>query len=677
MDDYLGAVFGDGAGFLCLAVGRKPHRDGTGRYQHREWIERAFRWPAESAQARAHITDAAPAGDVYVCPYLLREPKRTKGSAVSRTLIHADVDGGLDTAIVTELGGFVVASGGAADRGHVYIPLSWPVTAAQHQVLCRGLAHKLGGDHKISDNDLLRPAGTLNHKAAADGGDPTSVTLHGPVTGPVDPRVLAEKLGVDITNPDAHTDTPRRPKIDTAEAPVNLDKYPSVVEALADDSGDRSADTYRVIAVCRAAGLTLDESRWVINTRQDLRDRIAERADDDVLAAWLKLDASERAAERIVPPSTAAIDGPELLDEVRDTLGRYVVFPSEAATIAVTLWIAATHALPAWQHATRLAIISPQKRCGKSRLLDIARLLAWNPMSSTDMSAAVIYRSIGDDDTKTPTLFVDEADALFGTKQKADANEDLRGLFNAGFQRDRTVWRCVGPNQTPTEFHTFSMAALAAIKGLPDTIVDRSVRIDLKRRKPGETVERFRLRRDTKPLHALRDKLTAWAREPERLHTMAEAEPVMPDKIEDRAQDAWEPLVAIAEAAGGIWPDLARAAAEDLCGTADDDVSGVQLLDDIHGIFASMPDTTFLRSIQLVSALKDCDESPWRDEDLTPHRLARHLKDFGVKPHQGPGGTARGYYRNHFDDPFARYLRHKPSNRHGQPADQSEQDVNQ
>jgi hypothetical protein len=414
-----------------------------------------------------------------------------------------------------------------------------------------------------------------------------------------------------------------------------------------------------------------------VRSRQDLAQRLDDRPDDDLLAIWLKLDDRERTAERLVPPSSPAADGAELLDRVHAALTRYVIFPSLAAAIAVTLWIVATHALPAWQHATRLAIISPQKRCGKSRLLDIVRLLSFNPMASTDMSAAVIYRSIGDDDSKTPTLFVDEADALFGTKSKAEQNEDLRGLFNAGFQRDRTVWRCVGPNQTPTEFHTFSMAALAAIKALPDTIVDRSVRIDLKRRKPGESVARFRLRRDTAPLTQLRDDLTAWAREGERLRLLGEVEPDMPDNIEDRAQDAWEPLIAIADAAGGEWPERARAAAVALCGNEVDN-DDVQLLADIEGIFKELPHgTTFVPSKQLIVELRRCDESPWQDNELSPHKLARELKQFGVQPRPGPGKTARGYWLEDFEDAFCRYNRPDRPDRPRQNSDQHGQDENE
>lgn len=369
-------------------------------------------------------------------------------------------------------------------------------------------------------------------------------------------------------------------------------------------------------------------------------------------------------------------DGAELLDEVCETLTRYVIFPSESAAVATTLWCAATHGLPAWQHATRLAIRSPQKRCGKSRLLDIVRALSFNPLLSSDVSAAVIYRSIGDDDAKTPTLLIDEADALFGTKMKAEQNEDLRGLLNSGWQRGRATRRCVGPTQTPVAFNTFSMCALAAIKSLPDTIVDRAVPINLKRRKPGETVARFRIRRDSPPLEKLREQLTAWVRDSDRLKALGDAEPTMPDKVEDRQQDAWEPLIAIADAAGGIWPDLARAACEELCSVEEINDDDIQLLGDIKTIFDDCG-ADFIPSNQLLRELRDFEESPWKDLELTPYGLSRHLKSFGVKPSHGPGKTARGYWRRDFKDPFSRYSRPSPSGRPWNSPDQREQDGNQ
>jgi len=353
------------------------------------------------------------------------------------------------------------------------------------------------------------------------------------------------------------------------------------------------------------------------------------------------------------------VDGAELLDEVHAALTKFVVFPSVAAAIATTLWITATHALPAWQHATRLAIMSPQKRCGKSRLLDIIAALSFNPILSTDMSTAVIFRKIGSNDYESPTLLIDEADAIFGTKIKAEQHEDLRGLLNAGFQRDRTVWRCVGPSQTPTQFNTFSMAALAAIKSLPDTIVDRAVVIDLKRRRSDETVSRFRLRRDIKPLHELRDRLTAWARDSDRMATFNDTEPEVPDSVEDRQQDAWEPLIAVADAAGGAWPASARKACLELCKQDNDDDLDKRLLSDINDVFTTAQPATFMLSQMLVNELKSIEDAPWSslDKPLSVYSLAARLARYGVKPDRGSGpDQRRGYDIRWFSDAFERFL---------------------
>jgi hypothetical protein len=72
-----------------------------------------------------------------------------------------------------------------------------------------------------------------------------------------------------------------------------------------------------------------------------------------------------------VPPIPGAPNGAGLLEGLHGALTRYVIFPSPQAADAVTLWTAATHAQPAWEHAPRLAVVSPLKRCGKSRLLDV------------------------------------------------------------------------------------------------------------------------------------------------------------------------------------------------------------------------------------------------------------------------------------------------------------------
>jgi HK97 family phage prohead protease len=168
------------------------------------------------------------------------------------------------------------------------------------------------------------------------------------------------------------------------------------------------------------------------------------------------------------------LNGAELLDDLVKTLTRFVIFPDEHSAAAVALWIAATHALPWFDCAPRLVITSPEKRCGKTRLLDIIAGTCNHPLATSDATVAAIFRSIPSIDPEsggsysvaddaTPTLLIDEADAIFGNSKVAEQHEDLRKLLNAGHQRGRPALRCVGPHQTPTEFPTFAMAVLAQL----------------------------------------------------------------------------------------------------------------------------------------------------------------------------------------------------------------------
>jgi hypothetical protein len=212
------------------------------------------------------------------------------------------------------------------------------------------------------------------------------------------------------------------------------------------------------------------------------------------------------------------------------------------------------------------------------------------------------------------------------------------------------------------------MAALAGIGQMPDTITDRAVNVTLRRRKQGERVAQFRSRRDGPVLAALRDRLATWCAG--QLDILADAEPEMP--VEDRAADTWEPLIAIADAAGGRWPELARTACAVLVARAegdDEDRSlGMRLLTDIHEVFTERG-ASFLSSADLVAGLRKVDESPWDGFDLNASKLAFRLREYGVKPGRDTTGCVRGYAVEWFHDAFSRYLRQSPSKLSGTPSD--------
>jgi hypothetical protein len=357
-------------------------------------------------------------------------------------------------------------------------------------------------------------------------------------------------------------------------------------------------------------------------------------------------------------PVSPAMEGADLLTELRSAIARYVVLPSTEALDAVTLWIAATHLQSAWQHAPRLAVVGPAKRCGKSRLLDVLHDTVHAPFITVNSTPAAIFRSIT---KQPPTLLVDEADTIFGSAKVAEKNEEMRGLLNSGHQRNRPTTRVVGPEHKPVKFATFAMAALAGIGDLPDTIMDRAVVIRMRRRGPGETVRPFRSRRDTPLLEELRDRLAAWLIP--LTDTASRQEPVMP--VEDRAADTWEPLVIVADLAGGQWPSQARTACRTMTaheeGQDQETALRTRILADIRAVFAGLGDPDALPTESLLSALNADPEGPWREHGasgLTPRGLQLLLKDYGISSanRRFPGGAQRrGFTRNQFADAWARY----------------------
>lgn len=232
----------------------------------------------------------------------------------------------------------------------------------------------------------------------------------------------------------------------------------------------------------------------------------------------------------------------DTLSSIRVFLRRYMVFPKEAHAIAVSLWIAHTWAIEAFEYSPYLHIGSPVKRCGKSRLLDCLIALTRKPWAVVSPTEAVLYRKI---ETDMPTLLLDEVDTIY-TGGKGDENkEGLRALLNAGFEKRATVPRCVGPQHTLVNFPVFCAKALAGIGRLPDTVADRSIPITLAPRAQSQPVEKFRRRDAGSVAQPIVDALMAWSENKAVIADLSMARPKMPGELGDRAADICEPLLAI------------------------------------------------------------------------------------------------------------------------------------
>jgi hypothetical protein len=193
---------------------------------------------------------------------------------------------------------------------------------------------------------------------------------------------------------------------------------------------------------------------------------------------------------------------------------------------------------------------------------------------------------------------------------------------------------------------------------LPDTIVDRSIIISLERKLKSEPVARLRERDVASQAQEMRDRLQDWALLAGDRLTEYHVDTI--PEISDRAEDIWEPLLAIAEDAGGNWPARAHAAAIRLSGEAAGDEDDVLLL--LRRLRDMFDATGTLTSKEIVTTLNADADLPFQDYrkgvGINAHGLARMLAPYGVGPLQMRVGQdrIRGYKREQFDRVWARYL---------------------
>ncbi|MGW6955021.1 DUF3631 domain-containing protein [Streptomyces chartreusis] len=362
---------------------------------------------------------------------------------------------------------------------------------------------------------------------------------------------------------------------------------------------------------------------------------------------------------------TDVIDGAALLNEVEAFHRRFNVFPHEAAYVAVTLWDAHAHLLDAFDSTPRLAFLSPEPGSGKSRALEVVETLVPRSMAAVDASAAALFRSVSGIDGGRPTILFDEIDTVFGPK--AGENEQLRGFINAGHTRGREMYRCVGDgaNQQVQGFPSYCALAVAGLGNLPDTIMTRAVIIRMRRRARNERIEQFRIRIHVREGNQLRDRLAKWAETVQ--EQVTDVFPELPDGVTDRPADVWEPLIAIADAAGGDWPERAREACVTLvtASKANDKGSiGIRLLTDLRDHV--MVGIDRLPTVAILDRLNALDDAPWADmggKPLDNRRLSKMLAEYMTVDNEpiasrnikAAGSVLKGYYAADLHDAWQRY----------------------
>ncbi|MCX5044036.1 DUF3631 domain-containing protein [Aldersonia sp. NBC_00410] len=383
-------------------------------------------------------------------------------------------------------------------------------------------------------------------------------------------------------------------------------------------------------------------------------------------------DSLAREIEYLIRAGATHVDAPNIGSDVLDVIdafvARFLALPSEQARHTLVLWCAHTWLMDCWEHTPRLLFTSPEAGCGKTRALTVTKHLVPRPDHVADLTPAALYHSIDEAlELKggRPTVLFDEFDTVFGTAEEGKIrNEDMRRLINAGHDRSETVARKMG--QKTKRFQVYSPVALAgkmAVDDVPATIRTRSIAIPMQRRRPEDNIERWNRHTSAAEAEPLRWLLQCWA---ELVHSHAIEfvgldRPVLPKGIEDRDADVWEPLLAVAELAGGHWPEPARVTAVTAVTAAGVNAmpsEGMQLLWEIQAIFDRLR-IGHISSRQLVKELDDTGEFGWSKlpAQRAGIKMAKILKGYGVGPVSFRDGTKtfKGYQRYSFADAWLRY----------------------
>jgi Protein of unknown function (DUF3631) len=352
------------------------------------------------------------------------------------------------------------------------------------------------------------------------------------------------------------------------------------------------------------------------------------------------------------------------MPDLQQLLEDYVV-TTDAQRLVLGLWIVHTHFVHLCEQTPYLTITSPQKQCGKSRLMELLDLLVPRAWSCVLPSEAVVYRYI---DATMPTLLLDEVDAIFNPKT-AERHEGLRAILNAGHRSTATVPRCVGTSLTPQDFRVYSAKALAGIGTLPDTITDRAIPIRLQRKRRDERLKRFIRREVEAGATPIREAIHHWLFEkpttdadgnpvPSLATWLATQRPSMPEELSDRMIEGCEPLVAIADRLG-CGAEARAALVEILQAERQDSQENAELrlLRDLKGLFDTDPSTNALLTSAICLRLNADGWADWYD-GMSDRHLAALLRPYGIRSKSVRQGdaTGKGYHRDDFHEAWSRYL---------------------
>lgn len=339
-----------------------------------------------------------------------------------------------------------------------------------------------------------------------------------------------------------------------------------------------------------------------------------------------------------------------VLTKMADDIRSHLILEHSSHADAAALWAVATYRMDLWSIFPKFLISSPEKECGKTTFLELIEALVLNPVMAANVTASSFFRLI---EEMQPTFLIDEADLSIKN------NNQLLSLLNAS-HRKRGAFKINSEvtakgNWTPKQWSLWTPQVIAGIGQQEDTLMSRSICINLRRKMQNETVKTL-VSDYFESLEELRTHLENWTSQINLTdHTWE-----VPSQGSDRSKDNWKPLFVVAAKAGGGWIDKAHAAYEQLevSSKASKSISiGTELLIDIRRILARK-DVVHIKASELRQELNLLEDSEWYSfngyKGITQKWLSNKLKGYGVETEKTR--NANVYLTNELEELFKRYL---------------------
>lgn len=333
----------------------------------------------------------------------------------------------------------------------------------------------------------------------------------------------------------------------------------------------------------------------------------------------------------------------------------YVVLSDESA-LAIFLWCILTWCYEEFVRCPLLVINAPERACGKSQLLKIVEFLVRGPFATSNITMASLFRVVAE---YRPTLLIDEADTFLNGKS------EMMGVINNGYEHGGCVVRVEsdGKSMDIKTYEVYGPKALAGIsleRHLPDATLSRGIQVPMRRKTRDEVVERLR-GASTDDFAKLRSRIARFVAD--HREVLAKGWNDMPEVLDDRSQDNWEPLLAIANCLGPtVYEKAVEAAISIQAETEPPKSASNQLLTDIREVLKEKSGL-YIPSANLLEALNQHTDMDWcrynNGHPLTSRQLAKYLNAYGIKPktvRMTAIHTPKGYELRHFNDAFNRYL---------------------